>query len=88
MVLLQALCEIPLFRYLFLVFGCEVDIQVGNGRLNYINGYISKDHDTVDVGLGEYVQRGNTAPWLFRVSAPQQEYALYSRGGIAHGVRV
>ena len=55
MVLLLALSEIPLFRYLFLVFGCEVDIQVGNGRLNYINGYISKDHDTVDVGLGEYV---------------------------------
>ena len=53
-----------LLRYLFLVFGCEVDIQVGNGRLNYINGYIAKDHDTVDVGLGEYVQRGNTAPWL------------------------
>ena len=47
-----------------MVFGCEVDIQVGNGRLNYINGYIAKDHDTVDVGLGEYVQRGNTAPWL------------------------
>ena len=46
------------------MFGCEVDIQVGNGRLNYINGYIAKDHDTVDVGLGEYVQRGNTAPWL------------------------
>ena len=56
--------EIPVVRYLFLVFGCEVDIQVGNGRLNYINGYIAKDHDTVDVGLGEYVQRGNTAPWL------------------------
>ena len=50
--------------YLFLLFGCEVDIQVGNGRLDYINGYIAKDHDTVDVGLGEYVQRGNTAPWL------------------------
>ena len=48
---------IPVVRYLFLVFGCEVDIQVGNGRLNYINGYIAKDHDTVDVGLGEYVQR-------------------------------
>ena len=48
----------------FLVFGCEVDLQVGNGRLNYINGYIAKDHDTVDVGMGEYVQIRSTAPWL------------------------
>ena len=76
-----------LLHYLFIVFGCEVDIQVGNGRLNYINGYIAKDHDTVDVGLGEYVQRGNTAPWL-------ASYRLLSKstpcipGGLAHGVRV
>ena len=38
--------------------------QVGNGRLNYINGYVAKDHDAVDVGLGEYVQKASTAPWL------------------------
>ena len=38
-------------------------MQVGNGRLNYINGYVSKDHDSVDVGLGEYVQRGAISPW-------------------------
>ena len=43
---------------------CEIDVQIGNGRLNYINGYVSKDHDAVDVGLGEYVQRSATAPWL------------------------
>ena len=47
-----------------LVFMCEIDVQIGNGRLNYINGYVSKDHDAVDVGLGEYVQRSATAPWL------------------------
>ena len=46
------------------VFHCEIDVQVGNGRLNYINGYVSKDHDAVDVGLGEYVQSSSTAPWL------------------------
>ena len=51
-------------RFLQLVFHCEIDVQVGNGRLNYINGYVSKDHDAVDVGLGEYVQKGSTAPWL------------------------
>ena len=51
-------------KFLELVFKCEIDVQVGNGRLNYINGYVSKDHDSVDVGLGEYTQKGSTAPWL------------------------
>jgi hypothetical protein len=50
--------------FLAAVFQCEIDVQIGNGRLNYINGYVSKDHDAVDVGLGEYVQKGATAPWL------------------------
>ena len=40
------------------------DVQIGNGRLNYINGYVSKDHDAVDVGLGEYVQKESTSSWL------------------------
>ena len=39
-------------------------MQIGNGRLNYINGYVSKDHDAVDVGLGEYVQKDATSSWL------------------------
>ena len=51
-------------KFLQLLFNCEIDVQVGNGRLNYINGYVSKDHDAVDVGLGEYVQKQATAPWL------------------------
>ena len=51
-------------KFLELVFRAEIDVQVGNGRLNYINGYVSKDHDAVDVGLGEYVQKEATAPWL------------------------
>ena len=54
----------PFVRFLELVFRCDIDVQVGNGRLNYINGYVSKDHDAVDVGLGEYAQKGATAPWL------------------------
>ena len=48
-------------KFLELVFKCEIDVQIGNGRLNYINGYVSKDHDAVDVGLGEYVQSGATS---------------------------
>ena len=46
------------------VFHCEIDVQIGNGRLNYINGYVAKDHDAVDVGMGEYRQKSSTAPWL------------------------
>ena len=51
-------------KFLAALFQCEIDVQVGNGRLNYINGYVSKDHDAVDVGLGEYAQKEATAPWL------------------------
>ena len=43
---------------------CEVDVQIGNGRINYINGYVSKDHDSVDVGLGEYIQKDACSSWL------------------------
>ncbi len=32
--------------------------------LNYISGYVSKDHDAVDVGLGEYVRKDATSQWL------------------------
>ena len=62
-------------QFLEIVFQAAIDVQVGNGRLNYINGYVSKDHDAVDVGLGEYVQKGNTSAWkatyrLLSKSAP------------------
>lgn len=43
---------------------CEIDVNVGCGSVNYITGYVAKDHDAVDVGLGEYTQKGSTAPWL------------------------
>ena len=62
-------------QFLEIVFQAVIDVQVGNGRLNYINGYVSKEHDAVDVGLGEYVQKGNTSAWkatyrLLSKSAP------------------
>ena len=47
--------------FLEVVFQAQIDVQVGNGRLNYINGYVSKDHDALDVGMGEYSQKGNNA---------------------------
>ena len=52
---------------------CSAVKLIGNGRLNYINGYISKDHDAVDVGLGEYVQKNATSSWL-------AAYKLLSKG--------
>jgi len=51
-------------RFLSLLFHAEIDVQIGNGRLNYISGYIAKDHDAVDVGLGEYVQKNACSSWL------------------------
>ena len=51
-------------RYLSLLFQCEIDVQTGNGRINYISGYVAKDHDAVDVGLGEYVQKNASTSWL------------------------
>ena len=51
-------------KFLAALFQCEIGVQVGNGRLNDINGYVSKDHDAVDVGIGEYAQKGATVPWL------------------------
>ena len=56
-----------------ILFGAEIDVQIGNGRLNYINGYVAKDHDAVDVGLGEYVQKNATSSWL-------ATYRLLSKG--------
>ena len=35
-------------KFLEVLFNCMIDVQVGNGRLNYISGYVSKDHDADD----------------------------------------
>ena len=48
-------------RFLELFFCCEIDVQIGNGRINYINVYVAKDHDAVDQGLGKYVQKMRAA---------------------------
>ena len=36
-------------RFLEIVFQAQIDVQAGNGRVNYINGYVGKDHDSVDL---------------------------------------
>ena len=50
-------------RLLERLFSCEIDVQTGNGRLNYISGYVSKDHDAIDVGLGEFKRSETHGPW-------------------------
>ena len=51
-------------KFLEVLFMCQIDVQIGNGRINYISGYVSKDHDAVDVGMGEYVQKDAMTSWL------------------------
>ena len=60
-------------KLLQVLFNCAIDVQIGNGRINYISGYVSKDHDAVDVGLGEYVQKDAVSSWL-------ATYRLLSKG--------
>ena len=60
-------------KFLEVLFMCQIDVQICNGRLNYISGYVSKDHDAVDVGLGEYVQKDAVSSWL-------ATYRLLSKG--------
>ena len=36
------------------LFDCDVDIRIGSGFLNYINGYVSKSSDCVDFSAKEY----------------------------------
>ena len=60
-------------KFLQLLFCAEIDVQIGNGRINYINGYVAKDHDAVDVGLGEYVQKDATSSWLSTYSQGRWE---------------
>lgn len=65
-------------KFIAALFHCQVDVQIGSGRLNYINGYASKDHDAVDVGLGEYVQSNSTSSWLatYRLMSKSSQASL------------
>ena len=44
-------------KFRALLFHCEIDVQVGNWAFELHQRDTGKDHDSVDVGLGEYVQR-------------------------------
>ena len=63
----------------FVIFRAEIDVQVGSGRLNYINGYVAKDHDAVDVSLGEYVRKDATAPGSPRIGSSARAAPVFPR---------
>ena len=44
--------------------GCKVDVQLGSGWLNYINGYVNKGHDSMDFRVKDHFKDKETnAPW-------------------------
>ena len=51
--------------YLSKLFGgCRVDVQLGSGWLNYINGYVNKGNDSMDFRLKDHFKDKDTnAPW-------------------------
>ena len=64
----------PLVAFLSALFGgCKVDVQLGSGWLNYINGYIDKASDAMDFRVTEhYKDTEANAAW-------RQTYRLMSK---------
>ena len=46
------------------LFGGRVDIQIGNGYLNYINGYTAKEKDALSFTMKEHLSKDRPTPWL------------------------
>ena len=45
-------------------FGARVDVQIGSGYLNYINGYTAKAADALNFTMKEHLQKDRPSPWL------------------------
>ena len=55
----------PFHAYLEHLFCCHIDVQWTTGRLNYINGYTTKAHDSMDFRLdSETFYAGSNGRWL------------------------
>ena len=54
-----------LVEYLSALFGgCSVDVQLGSGWLNYINGYVDKANDAMDFRVSKhYADKEANAGW-------------------------
>ena len=46
------------------LFGGRVDIQIGNGYLNYINGYTAKEKGALSFTMKEHLSKERPTPWL------------------------
>jgi hypothetical protein len=64
----------PFVNFLSSLFGgCKVDVQLGSGWLNYINGYVDKASDAMDFRVSEhYKDKEANAAW-------RQTYRLMSK---------
>ena len=45
-------------------FAGRVDVQMGSGYLNYINGYTAKTADALNFTMKEHLSRDRPTPWL------------------------
>ena len=50
----------PFHAYLTELFACRIDVQWTTGRLNYINGYVTKAQDSMDFRLDKETADGGT----------------------------
>ena len=46
------------------LFGGRVDVQLGSGYLNYINGYTAKASEGLNFTLKEHLSKDKPTPWL------------------------
>ena len=53
----------PLIHFLESIGFQRVDVQYGEGFLNYINGYTAKCSDSLDFRLNEHVRQGENSKW-------------------------
>ena len=53
----------PLIYFLESIGFQTVDVQYGEGFLNYINGYTAKCSDSLDFRLNEHVRQGENSKW-------------------------
>ena len=55
--------ESPLLSFLESLGFESIDIQYGDGYLNYINGYVIKASDAIDFRLKEHLRQGESHRW-------------------------
>ena len=52
-----------LVSFLECALGASIDVQFGTGYLNYIDGYVAKEHDSLDFSLKEHTKKEENWKW-------------------------